>query len=138
MPPFSKLTGVAGNHAQKPGLRYKLECYICGPSCIQPSPFEGWATFSQIFQRRPDGCRFAIAQAVPLYREPSSDPSTPLIRTGSQPVGDYLCWDLLTDDLVLGRNMLQRGWLGTPVPLWQSPSLDGLIMKAMALYDREH
>lgn len=124
MPPFSKLTGVAGNHAQKPGLHYKLECYICGPSCIQPSPFEGWVTFPRIFQQRPDGCRFAVAQLVPVFED--------------RPEGDYLVWDLLTEELTMGRGLYAHGYLRAPAPLWQSPSLDGLIMKAMALYDREH
>lgn len=100
------------------GIHYQLHCYVCGRACTKPSPFDGWATFTQIMQQRPDGCRFAVARIVPVF--------------GTKPQGPYLVWDLF-----LPRAVHNNGWINAPKPLWRSASVDGLVMKAMALYDRE-
>lgn len=106
------------------GIHYKLEGYICGAGCVKPSPFEGWATFTLIFQQRPNNCRFAVARLVPVFEY--------------EPRGPWLCWDLFDDVLTMGQNTQQLGGLITPPwPKWQGASADALIMKAMALYDRE-
>lgn len=112
------------------GLHYKLSCYVCGPACTKPSPFEGWVTFEQIFTKRPDGCRFAVAQGVPLRRNTDPNPNTPLFYHEG-PTGDFLVWDLFNDRLTRGVVPLRP-----PVPVWTGSTEDGLIMKAMALYGK--
>lgn len=102
------------------GLHYHLEGYVCAGQ-VKPSPFEAWATFTLIYQKRPQGCRFAVAQLVPVF--------------AYHPAGPYLCWDLDDDDL---RQASRRpGLITAPWPKWQAASPDALIMKAIALYDRE-
>lgn len=126
-----------GSDAAEPllvGLHFHLHAYICGNGCVKPSPFEAWATFTQIFQQRPNNCRFAVAQMVPLKQQ--------FGHVGYKgPEGDFLCWDLYDDDLLVTQRARSRarndGLLGAPVPKWQGPSADALVMKAMALYDRE-
>jgi hypothetical protein len=101
------------------GMHYHLEAYVCGAGCVRPSPFDGWATFTLIFQQRPSGCRFAIAQIVPVF--------------SYEPIGPYVCWDLHEDLTTMpGNNLLTPPW-----PKWQGENADALIMKAMALYERE-
>lgn len=115
------------------GLHYQLHGYVCGKGCIKPSPFEGAATFTQIFQKRPDGCRFAVAQCYGLERNPTSYEVT----ASRHPSGPFVCWDLLDDELVKGRRTGPSGLIMPPPPLWMGPSADGLIMKAVHLYDQE-
>lgn len=119
------------------GLHYELQAYICGRACIKPSPFEGWATFAQIFNHRPDGCRFAVVRRVPLRSNPDPDPNTPLFYADG-PEGDYLVWDLYHDAVVQHqRHRTHDITLRPPPPTWTGESRDGMIMKAMMLYDRE-
>jgi hypothetical protein len=130
----ANLDGIVNVGPIKVGFHYLLACYICGPACVRSSPFgEGWTTFAQIFQSRPDGCRYAIAQMVPL--KVSGDLTT-TVRSAKQPEGAYIVWDLLDDTLTNGKALREKGYLPTPEPLWQHESLDGMIMKAMALYDQ--
>jgi hypothetical protein len=102
---------------------YHLIAYICGHACTKPSPFEGWVTFQQIFVQRPDGCRYAVVQ-----------------RSRAHPTGWYLCWDLLHDSLTMPLQRMgvaiHTRTLAPPPELWAGDSPDGLIMKAMALYER--
>ena len=118
------------------GLHYQLLAYVCGAACTKPSPFEGWATFTQIFNSRPDGCRFAVARIIPLHRNPNPDPNTPLVSSG-EPTGPFVVWDLYDKELVSGKRVGASGSIAPPPALWLSDSSDGLIMKAMALYDRD-
>ena len=111
-------------------VHYLLHGYVCAGGCFTPSPFEGWVTFTLIFQRRPDGCRYAIAQEVPLVQE------DPMSVVCGQPEPEWICWDLQSDALVFGTPSRQRGLLPPPPVLWRSTSVDGLVMKATALYDR--
>lgn len=105
------------------GLHYHLEGYVCAGQ-VKPSPFEAWVTFALILQRRPKGCRFAVAQLVPVF--------------SYHPAGPYLCWDLMDDTLEAARRAPAAAGLVTPPwPKWQGESPDALIMKAIALYDRE-
>jgi hypothetical protein len=120
---------VIGTSNQRPisGVHYHLHSYICGSGCVKPSPFEGWAPFETIFQQRPNLCRFAVARCVPV--------------SGSEPQGPWLCWDLYADTLMRGQLMnglkYRTFLLQPPPPKWQGATADGLIMKAMALYDRD-
>ena len=104
------------------GMHYQLHCYVCGHGCTKPSPFDSWATFTQIFRNRPDGCRFAVARLVPVFE--------------THPRGPYVAWDLHDDELVRGKRVGPSGLIAPPPALWRSDSVDGLVMKAMALYDR--
>ncbi len=117
------------------GLHYLLHGYVCGGGCFKPSTFEGWATFTQIFNARPDGCRYAIAQLVPIRVNPDSDPNTPLVLH-DQPLERFACFDLYDERLVRGTPLRNRGLMPAPEPRWTAHSADALVMKAMALYDR--
>lgn len=127
MPAFSKLADVAATYDPKPGLHYKLSCYVCGRACSHPSPFEGWATFATIFNRRPDGCRFAIARQLVMGVEYGA--------VVNRLDDTWVCWDLLDDGLI-DRTSRAVALVHPPLPRWTSASETGLIMKAMALYDR--
>jgi hypothetical protein len=95
---------------------YKVHAYICGQGRIHEPGFEGWALFGDIFQQRPDGCRYGVVEATDHQFE---------------------VWDFFADDLVRGefRNI-------PPIPIYTGAYLDGLIMKVLALYgksdDREN
>ena len=100
-------------------LHYHLHVYVCGAGCVKLSPIDGAATFAQIFQLRPNDCRFAIVQGLGLFVQQMSGP--------------YLCLDMYHDSLLaLPLSAPRRA----PPPTWTSDSLDGLIMKAMVFYDR--
>lgn len=105
---------------ERAGLHYQLEAYVCGPACIKPSPFEGWATFAQIFNARPDGCRFAVARMVPVFAE--------------GPDGPFVVWDLR--DAGVHPYPRALNFVRPPHPTWQGDTADGMIMKAMALYEK--
>lgn len=116
------------------GYHFQLECYVGPGGDVRASPFEGWATFPQIFARRPDKFRFAVARMVPLKRVTVSA-QRDVVEAGDEPAGDWLVWDLLSKDITNGRSLRNNGILPTPPPLWQSEHLDGLVMKCVALYD---
>lgn len=114
------------------GLHWRLICYVCGPGCTKPSPFEGWATFAQIFTNRPDGCRFAVAQRVPFGKVRTAGGR----MSGPGPDGPFVVWDLLDPSLIGGFN-LQHGdsAIQPPEPRWQGDNEEGMIMTAMMLHD---
>lgn len=114
---------------------YRLACYVGPHGNVRESPLEGWATFADIFNRRPDQFRYAIAQGVPLVLTTISC-TRDVVTAADEPAGAFICWDLYTDDLARGRGLTRRGFMHTPAPLWTSDSLDGLVMKAIALYDQ--
>lgn len=100
------------------GYHYQLCCYVCGNGCLKPSPFEGWASFTQIFQQRPDTCRYAVARIIPVFH--------------NEPAGPFVCWDLYDDKLL---SLTYRRYVVPPPPVWEGPTEDGVTMKAMMLYD---
>lgn len=116
------------------GMHYVLSAYVMKGK-IEPSPFDGPRTFDAIFTARPEGCRFAVAQAVMLRRNPDPRPSTPLFNTDPAPSGPFVVWDLLDEELVRGRRRSESGLMAPPPALWMHDSEDGMVMKAMALYD---
>lgn len=113
------------------GLHFELQAYVCGPGGIRPSPFEGWATFAQIYGARPEECRFAVVRRVPLVARPLGG-----VTTG-EPTGDYLVWDFYHDNILIHQRHRTDGLLRPPPATWCGESKDGMIMKAMMLYDRE-
>lgn len=112
-------------------MHFELQAYICGAACIKPSPFEGWATFAQIFNARPDGCRYAVARRVPLRNHEGK------VFTSHRAEGPYIVWDLYHDDVVVHQAHRADVLLRPPPVKWSGYSRDGMIMKAMALYDRD-
>lgn len=112
------------------GMHYQLVGYVCGPGCVKPSPFEGWATFTQIFNARPNECRFAVGRMVPMRVEKGVAALAP------EPEGPFVCWDLYDRELTTGKRMAPSGLLMPPPPMWRGPSGDGLIMKASLIYDQ--
>lgn len=133
MPSLGKLANVMASYDPIVGLHYKLSCYVCGHACITPSPFEGWATFQQIFTSRPDGCRFAIVRKVPVLHKAGN-----IVVSSDEPMGDWLVWDLLDTGLI---DRINRGVANAarrpPLPMWQGDTEQGMTMKAMALYGKE-
>lgn len=112
------------------GLHYRLCAYVCGRGCIKPSPFEGWVTFTQILQQRPDGCRFAVAQMVPMVRDEDGT-----ARFTGVPQGPFVVWDLHDEELVRGKRTGPNGLVMPPPPLWMGESEDGMVMRAVLSYD---
>ena len=112
------------------GYHYELHAYICGRACFKPSPFEGWATFAQIFNSRPDGCRYAVVRRVPLRNH---EGKAVIAARGE---GVFMVWDLYHDDVVKHqRHKTDTLLLRPPAPTWTGTTADGMIMKAMALFD---
>jgi hypothetical protein len=122
---------VAAGPTEIAGAHYELQAYI-GAGRVFPSPFEGWATFSQIYVRRPDNCRFAVARQVPLRVSAASEA---IVTTGPYADGPFLVWDLQSTSITVGQRHKTR--LRPPSPRWWGDNLDGLIMKAIALFDRD-
>ncbi len=111
---------------------YKLHAYVGPPGMVQTPAFEGWATAEQILQQRPDGCRYAVVEPAHL---PRNAEGTMLWR--------FEAWDLLDSDFIqrAGRAFAvlngHKHDFPTPPVVDTGTSLDGLIMKTLALYDRE-
>lgn len=122
-----------GTGQELAGLHFQLSCYVCGPACTKPSPFEGWVTFAKIFERRPDGCRFAVARMVPILLIRQTDAGQSRAVVGD-PAGPFLVWDLFDEKLVRGGGRVGDSLI-PPLPIWQGDSEDGMVMKAMALID---
>lgn len=116
------------------GMHYRLSCYVCGKGCVKASPFgeNSWATFTQIFNSRPDGCRYAVAQGLPLRVRLTSPPTA----DHGDPDGPFVVWDLLDDLLVKGKRTAPSGLLMPPPPVWMGDSEDGMIMKACHCYEQ--
>jgi len=45
--------------------RMVLKAYVCGPGCVHRVEDEGSSLFSQVYQRRPPGCRYAVVEIAP-------------------------------------------------------------------------
>lgn len=113
------------------GIHYHLIAYICGPADARPSPFQAWATFQQIFDRRPDKCRFAVVRGIPIILTDGEYAANP-------PEGPVVVWDMLDDKLIQAAQRWSGGAaFPTPVAIWTGDSEDGMVMKAMALFDKE-
>ena len=113
------------------GLHYELQAYVCGHACVQPSPFEGWATFAQIFNARPNDCRYAVVRRVTIQVDYDN------VVKHTKPGGPFMVWDLYHDAVVSRAKRVAQLTLRPPPPTWTGDTADGMIMKAMALYERE-
>lgn len=112
------------------GIHYQLCAYVCGRACIKPGPFEGWATFTQIVQSRPDNCRYAVARMAPVVKAGDT-------YTVADPTGPFIVWDLHDEELVRGHRTDGAGLIAPPPALWMGDTEDGMVMKAMARYDHD-
>lgn len=130
MPAFSKTVDLVATYDPQPGLHYHLHAFVGPHSEVRLSPWQGWATFATIFSNRPDRFRFAVARQLVLVQE---DPANNALV--HKLADEWLCWDLLTDDLVRGRHLTNKGIIGAPAALWTAPTADALVMKAIALFD---
>ena len=110
---------------------YELQAYVCGRSCVKPSPFEGWATFTQIFQNRPSDCRFAVVRRVPLRSHDGT------VFLAARADGPYLVWDLYRDGVTEHQWRHPTLLLRPPPATWSGRSKDGMIMKAMMFYGQK-
>lgn len=45
--------------------RMILKAYVCGPGCVTRIEDEGSSLFSQVYQRRPAGCQYAVVEIAP-------------------------------------------------------------------------
>lgn len=123
---------ITGHRDPKPGTHYHLSCYV-GRTHTRAAEWEGWATFTTIFQRRPDGYRFAVARQMVLRSIGEGIASV----VKHIPDDQWLCWDLLSDQLTGGHNLQHSdGLMRPPPPMWTGPTEEALVMRAMALYDR--
>lgn len=100
--------------------RYRLHAYVCDHGCAHASQLTGWAKFEMIFQQRPDGCRYAIAETSP---------------------GRFEVWDLYDDAIdrqLMYQSMLTNSAIGLAPPdaLWTGSQPDALVVKTVALYGR--
>ena len=96
--------------------QYRLCGYTNG-RVIGPGKFVGWAgTFTKIFNQRPDGYRFAIAEKL----------------KGEKRTGEFIVWDLFDNALLSAK---QQAFLLPPKPKWEGDNEDAMAMKAMMLYD---
>lgn len=86
--------------------------YICGNGCVREPSISSWATMTQLYLHRPDGCRFGVAQ---LHDD------------------TYGCYDFYSNRFSI-KPVHGTDWNATP--LWSADNPDALVMKAMALYDR--
>lgn len=116
------------------GLHYRLCGYVARDRIVEP-PFDKPVTFTQIMNERPQDCRFAVAQAVKLRRNPDRRASTPLFLTDDAPSGPCVVWDLFDDQLVRGQRTDPNGLIMPPPPLWMNDSEDGMLMKALTFYE---
>lgn len=109
--------GESGADMSNQPDRFHLCAYVCGQSCMRPSPFDGWATFDQIFARRPSDCRYGVARTV---------------------TGLVVVWDFYDESLTYGGLVSsgREGSFDPPLPVRIGPSEDAMIMATMALYDR--
>lgn len=119
------------------GMHYVLSAYVSKGE-IKPSPFDKPKTFDEIFTNRPDGCRYAVAQALMLRHVRVAQGFTAArVQSDDAPSGPFVVWDLLDEQLVRGQRRSESGLMSPPPALWMSESEDGMVMKAMALYDHE-
>lgn len=131
MAAFSKHVDVVATYDPQPGLHFHLHGYIGPHGEVRLSQWQGWATFATIFSNRPDRFRYAVARQLVLVQE---DPASNTLV--NKLADEWVCWDLLTDDLVRGRHLTNKGIIGAPIPLWHAETADALVMKAIHLYDR--
>lgn len=104
--------------------RYRPIAYVCCGGCTKSSMYTAWATFWEIYVERPNNCRFVVVENAPTNKHAPWWPQSP-----------YLAWDLLSDKIDPTGLPTE---LVPPWPLWQADNPDALIVKAIALYDREH
>lgn len=111
------------------GTHYQLCAYICADTGVVQYPFGSThATFTEIFTRRPENCRYAVGRLVPITM------SGGVVVCSDEPAGPFVVWDLFDEELVRGKRTSPRGWLMPPPPRWLGDNEDGMIMKAVALY----
>lgn len=120
------------------GYHFEFIAYICEGGCIRQSPFDGWVTFTTIFQQWPaDTCRFAVARRVPLIMAEKwlLDPSKGLFSY-SEPIGPYLAWDFLSEPMTEVAKAARYGLISAPEPTVTGDTEDGLVMRLAMLYDK--
>lgn len=114
--------------AGQAGFHYRLSCYV-GRGRVKPAPTFNLVTFTQIFIERPDDFRYAVGRMAPLVPDAQMDGMSYLT---SEPIGPYLVWDMYAVEA--GQ---MNGFVKPPPALWAGPTEEGVVMKAIALYDAE-
>lgn len=117
------------------GLHYRLYAYICGKACIRHAPDAAPRTFTTIFNERPNECRFAVVQRIPLIKVGPDGPSQ-TVRYDN-PTGPFVVWDLFDEELTRGRRTGPGGFMSPPPAWYLGPTESAATMKALALYDKE-
>lgn len=96
--------------------RYLLHAYICdGGSCVREVGDMGTSSFASVFQRLPDGCRYAVVSQLKL----GSDEKVYALLD---------LWETKTTGAPLAEKLL------IPKPLLVTDSLDVAIMRGSLLY----
>lgn len=113
------------------GLHYQLSCYVgSSGTCVASAPGE-YLSFTTIFTRRPDGCRYAVGRIVPFELCQNRDTGTPVYRYGT-PLGPFLAWDLYRATTTSLSSIVRA-----PPASWAAETEEALVMKVLALYDAE-
>lgn len=89
--------------------RFKLRAYVCEAGCVRWQDDYGWSTFSQIYIRRPDDCRYAVAEKGAIMPE-------------------FIVWDLFN------VMMTPAGELIVPPPMLENWSLEAAVMATQLTY----
>lgn len=93
---------------------YRLHAYVCdGGACVREVDDLGSTTFAKVFQRLPDGCRYAVVSQYDVKR--------------MSPMFSLL-------DLWETHEIMRTLTLVPPKPLVVSESLDVAIMHGTLLY----
>jgi hypothetical protein len=96
--------------------QYTLHAYVCGNACLQTPDVDGTVSFSMIYVKRPDNCRYAIVSRYDVDRHDD----------------EVMVWDLFD-----AWENIRTGDITPPEPVRRAASVDAAIMATFLLYDEE-
>jgi hypothetical protein len=121
------------------GIHYRVAGYVsAGGITPIPDPDPDRAmTFTEVVQQKPADHRFAIGQMFRLrmVRISTAPGAVAEAQYDDEPSGPFIVWDLEDDQLRRGQRTDQNGFIMPPPPMWMGETKDGMVMKALALYE---
>jgi hypothetical protein len=94
--------------------QFRLHAYVCGNACLQTPDVDGTVSFTMIYMKRPDNCRYAI---VSRYSVDKHD-------------DEVMVWDLFD-----AMENIRTGNILPPDPVRTADSVDAAIMATFMLYE---